>query len=187
MNDNDRAHVVEELQRRVDVLENEAARLRLTAVSRHSTPFSGSRRQVLLGGAGLLGALAGGALLGRAAPSYAASDESTGAPHGPPWNETVPPRADKHLTLRTTLTPLKTHGLLWANYDWDLGAHFVDEHPPVVVATALDDYMAHDVASFCVCAVAVHGKPGAYRATIMVRNISAFATEVEVNAVAFGV
>src|SRR5205807_1138301 len=83
-----------------------------------------------------------GALLGRAAPSYAASDESTGAPQGTPVNETLPPRADKHLTLRTTLTPLKTHGVLWANYDWDLGAHFVDEHPPVVVATALDDYMA---------------------------------------------
>lgn len=187
MNDNDMARVIDELQRRVDTLEHEAARLQPAAAQLPAAPFSSSRRQVLLGGAGMLGALAGGALLGRAEPSYAASNDNLNVTHETALGDTLPPRAGKHLTLQTTLTPLKTRGVLWANHEWDFGAHFVGEQPPVVVATALDDYMEHDVAAFCVCAVAVHGKPGAYRATIMVRNISAFATGVEINALAFGV
>ena len=169
--------VVEALQRRVEALEDEAARLRQPAEHRPAAPLGGSRRQVLLGGAGMLGALASGALLGRVEPAAAAASESSVAA----------PLPARHLSLRATLAPLKTRGVLWAEHEWDFGAHFAGKEPPVVVATALDDYMAHDVAAYCVCAVAVHGTPGAYRATIMVRNISALATEVTINAVAFGV
>jgi len=35
---------------------------------------------------------------------------------------------------------------------------------------------AADPATFCVCAVAGHGTPGGYRATIMVRNVHPHAT-----------
>ncbi len=169
--------VVEALQRRVEALEDEAARLRQPVGQRSPAPCSGSRRQILLSGVGMLGALAGGAVLGRVEPTAAASSESSAA--------TAVPARD--LSLRTTLAPFKTRGILWAEHEWDFGAHFVGTEPPVVVATALDDYMPHDVAAYCVCAVAVHGTPGAYRATIMVRNISALATEVTINAVAYGV
>ena len=171
--------MVETLRRRIEALEAENARLRQTATVTNDTlaPLMGSRRQVLLGGAGLLGALAGGALLGHATPASAATETNLAAE----------PAREKQLSLRASLTPLKTRGVLWANHEWNLGAHFTGARPPVVVATAFDDYMEHDVAACCVCAVAVHGAPGAYRATIMVRHISAFATAVEVNAVAVGV
>ncbi len=179
MDDIDR--VVEALRRRVDALEEENARLRQPATYHSPSEFGGSRRQVLLGGAGMLGALAGGALLGRAEPAHATSSDSA------PAADTLAPHvSQKQLSLQTTLVPLKTRGVLWANYDWDFGTHFTAERPPVVVATAVDDTMEQDVSACCVCAVAVHGKSGAYRATLMVRHIGAFATEVAVNAVAIG-
>jgi hypothetical protein len=178
--------LMETLRRRVEALEAENARLRQTPIATNDVPapLTGSRRQVLLGGAGLLGALAGGAVLGRATPASAATETTLAASAmaGP-----AGPAPEKYLSLRATLTPLKTRGVLWANHEWDLGAHFTGARPPVVVATAFDDYMEHEVAACCVCAVSVHGAPGAYRATIMVRNISAFATTVEINAVALGV
>lgn len=177
--------LMETLQRRIEALEAENTRLRQRAMATDdvSAPLMGSRRQVLLGGAGLLGALAGGAVLGRATPASAAAETTLAASAvaGP-----AGPATETYLSLRATLTPLKTRGVLWANHEWDFGAHFTGARPPVVVATAFDDYMQHDVASCCICAVTVHGAPGAYRATIMVRNISAFATTVEVNAVALG-
>lgn len=174
MNETDR--LVDALQRRVAALEEEAARLRQPAVDHPPAPLSSSRRQVLLGGAGMVGAMAGGALLGYAAP---VADAATA---GDPASAT----GVKHLSLHTILTPLKTRDVLWADHEWAFGAHFTGKQPPVVVATALDDYMEHDVASYCVCAVKVHGAPGAYRATIMVRNISALATAVAINAIAIG-
>ncbi len=183
MSEIDRA--LEALQRRVEALEDEAARLRHEATQRPSAPFSGSRRQLLLGGAGVVGAWAGTALLGRAEPAYAASGAD--APSVSAAGDSALHAPEKHLSLRTTLVPLKTRGVLWVNHEWDFGAHFMGKQPPVVVATAFDNYMEHDTAACCVCAVAVRGEPGAYRATIMVRNISAFATAVELNAVAFGV
>lgn len=178
---------VEALLRRVEALEDEAARPRQATAQRSSAPFSGSRRQLLLGGAGAVGALAGVALLGHAEPGYAAAADSGAAPSVSAPDGPTLHLPEKHLSLQTTLVPLKTRGVLWANHEWDFGTHFTGEQPPVVVATALDNYMEHDVAAFCVCAVAVHGAPGAYRATIMVRNISAYATSVVVSAVAFGV
>lgn len=185
-------HVVEALQRRVEALEEEATRLwqPAPAIQHTTVPFSGSRRQLLLGGAGVLGGWAGGALLGRAEPtSAAATTTDSASDSGPASRGPVlhMPEPERHLSLQTTLVPFKTRGVLWANHDWDFGAHFGGEQPPVVVATACDNYMEHDVTSFCVCAVAVHGSPGAYRATIMVRNISMFATEVVINALALGV
>lgn len=168
----DIGQALETLQRRVEALEEENARLRHPAPVRPSTQTGSSRRQVLIGGAGILGAIMGGQLLGRAEPSYAAAAE--------------PNEAQKYLGLRATVTPLRSRGALWATHEWDLGAHFAGAQPPVVVATAWDDQLDQDMASFCVCAVQVHGTPGAYRAVIMVRNISPFATDVVVNALALG-
>jgi len=170
----DIGQALETLQRRVEALEEENARLRHPAPVRPAPPAGSSRRQVLLGGAGILGAVMGGQLLGRAEPSYAAAIA------------TEPNVAQRYLGLRTTVTPLRSRGALWATHEWDLGEHFAGAQPPVVVATAWDDQLEHDMASFCVCAVQVHGTPGAYRAVIMVRNISPFATEVVVNALALG-
>jgi hypothetical protein len=184
-NNNDITQVVAALQRRVDALEDENARLRQPATLHSSPPVGGTRRQMLIGGAGVLSALAGGALLGRAEPSYAA-----GVAPAVRTEELTPATAhtpEKSVGLQVTLTPMKTRGVLWANHEWELGPRFAGEQPPVVVATAWDDQMEHDVASFCVCAVTVHGAPGAYRATILVRNVSPFATSVVVNALALGV
>jgi hypothetical protein len=44
--------------------------------------------------------------------------------------------------------------------------------PPVVVATAVDDLTDRELSDCAVCAVSVLGKPGAYHAKIMVRNVS---------------
>ena len=135
------------------------------------TPPQANRRQVLARGAGVLGALASGAALGRA-------DAAAG--------EVTATSGQKHLALQVTLVPQQTRRAVWVDHEWDLGAHFTGATPPVVVATALDDYMPHDPATFCVCAVAVHGTPGAYRATIMVRNVHRNATSVAINAIALG-
>lgn len=137
------------------------------------------RRRVLLGGAGLLGALAGSALLGHADAAASAPERASATAQAS--------TAERQASLRVALAPLKTRGVLWVNHEWEFGARFVGEQPPVVVATAFDDTMEHDPAACCVCAVAVRGEPGAYRATIMVRHIGAFATSVEINAVAIGV
>jgi hypothetical protein len=167
---------IEALQRRVDALETENTRLRQRAPRQPSMGRGASRKQVLLGGAGVLGALAGGALVGRGDTALAASSLLTAAQ----------PSKGESLSLRLALTPMKTKGVLWAEHTWEFGGHFRGSRPPVVVATALDDQMEHDKAAYAVCAVSVHGVPGAYQAKIMVRNIGKHATSVVVNAIAMG-
>ncbi len=144
------------------------------------TPAGANRRQILARGAGVLGALAGGVLLGRAEQAAAATAPTAAGV------TTIPSTRQKHLGLQITLAPLQTRHAVWVDHEWDFGAHFTGATPPVVVATALDDHMEHDPSAFCACAVAVRGAPGAYRATIMVRNISKRATTVVINAVAVG-
>jgi hypothetical protein len=67
-----------------------------------------------------------------------------------------------------------------------LGPQFQGEQAPEVVATAADDYMAEDMREACSCSVTVQGTPGAYRATLMVRNVSSHAREVTIQAIAIG-
>ncbi len=167
----DLADTVAALQRRMDILEEENSRLRHHIASRPALGHDASRRQLLVGGVGALGALAGSALLGRGDPVFAAVAEST------------PPRS---LGLQITLPAVRLQHDHWVNYDWHFGSHFTGEQPPVVVASALDDFMEHSLAAYCSCGVAVHGTSGAYTATIMVRNVSKLATVVTINAVALG-
>ena len=120
---------------------------------------------------------AGNSRLGRAVPASAAAL---------PPGAAEAPDAATHLGLRATLAPMRTRGVLWA-------AHRVGSRCAVRRGGAagggghgVDHQLEGDVAACCTCAVAVRGAPGAYRATIVVRNISPFATEVVLNAVALG-
>jgi hypothetical protein len=163
---------IETLTRRVASLEAENSHLRRRSARPLGSATGTSRRQVLLGGAGILTALAGGTLLGHAEPALAAPAEELAV---------RPTRT----SLRIMLAPVKSRSVFWARHEWQLGPQFSGE-PPVVVATAADDYMDVDVTSSPTCGVTVQGKPGAYTAVIMVRNVSQRAGTVEVHAVAFG-
>ncbi|MDB5076140.1 MAG: hypothetical protein JWO42_2319 [Chloroflexi bacterium] len=162
---------VEALRRRVESLEAEKAEAARPARDRLSPDQGASRRQMLVGSVGVLGALAGGALLGGIEPAMAASAAPQAA-------------VQKHEILQIALTPLRSNGVHWARHEWHLGPQFAGVHLPAVIATAADDYMDHDVTSTCSCSVFVQGKPGAYHAVIMVRGIHARAAIVQVHAIA---
>ena len=166
MNEHDLAQALDALQRRVEALEEENTFLRQQTLGE---PRGTSRRHLLAGGAGMVGALAAGALLGSPPPSVAAA-----TPVAPPM-----------LRLSVTLAPVRTQRAVWAEHVWPLGAHFKGE-PPVVVASAYDDAMEHDVALSCTCAAVVRGKPGAYEAHLLVRQVSRSARAVVVHALAVG-
>ena len=171
----DLTQTVETLLRRVEALEAENARLRRQAAPQLPSPeHSASRRQLLLGAAGMAGVLAGGAALAHAQPASAASASASAQAAS----------TRKEQTLCITLTPLTSHGVYWTQHEWSLGAHFTGDRAPVVIATAIDDHMEHDVTSNCTCSVRVQGKPGAYMAVIHVRGIHKYARSVEVTALA---
>ncbi len=163
---------VEALQQRLATLEAENGRLRGPRLP--AAEQATSRRQMLLGGAGVVGALAGGTLLARAQSADAAAVT--------PVVRAAAVR--KEQSLHITLAPLKSSGVYWARHEWHLDAHFNGEHAPTVVANAADDYMDEDVTTACTCSVRLQGKPGAYVAVIMVRGIHKSARTVEVNALA---
>jgi hypothetical protein len=85
------------LQRRVAALEAENERLRAPRLQ--CADQGTSRRRMLLGSAGVVGALAGGSLLARAQPVAAAATV-----------ETPMTASRKEQSLRVTLTPLKSRG-----------------------------------------------------------------------------
>lgn len=174
---NDLEQALTALRRRVEALEKENARLRQGSALSQGTSKT-SRRHVLAAGMGAVSVLAGGALLGHSTPAIAAAPA-----------EVVPANTTDHarsapLSLTVTLEPVMTRRAVWADHEWDFGAHFMGATPPVVVATAYDDYMEHDATTSCACAVIVRGTPGAYSAHIMVRNVSRSARVVVINAVA---
>lgn len=169
----DLEQTLEMLQRRVAALEADNERLRGQAARQPAAEQGTSRRQMLLGGASLVGALAGGTLLAQAQPATAAALPRVQAAS-----------ARKEQALRTTLVPLTSRGVHWAQHDWYLDARFNEDQPPTVIATAADDYMEHDVTASCTCSVRVQGTPGAYVAVILVRGIHRSARTVEVNALA---
>ena len=176
---NDLEQALAALHRRVDALEEENARLRQGPALSQGTSKT-SRRHVLAAGMGAVGALAGGALLGHSTPVLAATPIEARPSKTPEYAFSAP------LSLAVTLEPVMTRRAVWADHEWDFGAHFTSATLPVVVATAYDDYMEHDAATACTCAVIVRGTPGAYSAHIMVRNVSRSARTVVINAVALG-
>lgn len=160
------------LQRRVEALETENAGLRRHMPDQSLVDRPTSRRHLLLGSAGLLGALTGGSLLTHTSVASASS---------------APQVEDRHMaTLRISPTVMRSRGVYWAEHEWQLGPQFNGERAPLVVATATDDYMHRDVTVQCTCSVRVEGTPGDYVAVLMVRGISSHARSVEVHAVAFG-
>lgn len=160
------------LQCRVEALETENIGLRRQLPDRSQSEQTTSRRHLLFGGAGLLGALAGGSLLTQTSVAAASA-----APH-------VEDRPVS--TLRISPTVMRSRGVYWAEHQWHLGPQFRGESAPVVIAMATDDYMHRDVTVQCTCSVRLEGAPGDYTAVIMVRGISSHARTVEVHAVAFG-
>lgn len=161
--------IVAALQRRVEALEAENIGLRRQVPDRSSAERPTSRRHLLVGSAGLLGALAGGSLLTHTAVAAASAAEDR-------------PMA----TLRISPTVMRSRGVYWAAHEWHLGPLFKGERAPVVMALAADDYMHRDVRVQCTCSVRVEGTPGDYVAVLMVRGISSHARSVEVHAVAVG-
>ncbi len=176
---NDLEQALAALHRRVEALEEENARLRQGSALSQAAGKT-SRRHVLAAGVGAVGALAGGALLGHATPVIAAAPAEVIPANTTGHAQSVP------LSLTVTLEPVMTRRAVWADHEWEFGAHFRGATPPVVVATAYDDYMEHDATTACTCAVIVRGTPGAYSAHIMVRNVSRSARTVVINAVALG-
>ncbi len=160
------------LQRRVEALEMENTGLRRHVQGRALADQPTSRRRLLFGSAGLLGALAGGSLLAHTSVASAASD---------------PQVEDRQVaTLRISPTVMRSKGVYWAEHAWHLGPQFKGDRAPLVIATATDDYMHRDVTVQCSCSVRVEGTPGDYVAVLMVRGISSHARSVDVQAVAFG-
>ena len=159
------------LQRRVEALEMENVGLRRQVPDHSLVDQPTSRRHLLFGSAGLLGALAGGSLL-----THTPAASASSAPRGD----------DRQLaTLRISPTVMRSRGVYWAEHEWHLGPQFKGERAPLVVAMATDDYMHRDVTVQCTCSVRVEGTAGEYVAVLMVRGISSHARSVEVHAVAF--
>jgi hypothetical protein len=162
---------VDALQRRVGALEMENGGLRRQVLDGSRADRPTSRRHLLFGSAGLLGALAGGSLLTHTSVASASAVQVE----------------DRQIaTLRASPTVMRSRGVYWAEHEWHLGPQFKGERAPLVIATATDDYMHRDVTVQCSCSARVEGKPGAYVAVLMVRGISSHARSVEVQAAAFG-
>lgn len=185
-------HTVEALLGRVAALEEENRQLRRQP--RRDPPAGEhglNRRQLFGGGAGLLGALAGGALLtpGQASTSSASTVAPAPAPGDLYLSDGVTSTQLARPTLvalRVTLAPERSGGHQWARYEWDLAAHFTGARAPVIIASALDDHHGAGPEAAPTCAVSVQGQPGAYRAAILVHNVGHWASAVTLTALAIG-
>ena len=180
---NDIEQTLTALSNRVAALEAENARLR-TAGQASPAPGGGgrlhSRRDLLAGGAGLLGVFAAGNLV---APIAA------GAAPVAPDAHVVRARqyADPVLIgTRVTLVPQRGGGYHWARYVWDLGDGFAGSEPPAVFAAASDDYHESGERAEPTIAVTLRREAGKWQAEILVNHVGHLATEVTLNAIAFG-
>jgi hypothetical protein len=90
------------------------------------------------------------------------------------------------LGTRVTLVPQRGGGHHWARYEWDLDQRFTGEEPPAVLAAAADDYHGTAEQAEPTVAVAVHREDGVWRAEILVNHVGHLATEVTLQAIAFG-
>jgi len=179
----DLEQTVAALAERVALLEAENTRLRLSAEPRPMPSDTGrtqSRRSLLAGSAGLLGALAGSKLL---APGQAAAAAAPITTHVVQARQYVAPVL---LGTRVTLAPQRGGGYHWARYVWDMDGSFAGEQPPAVLAAASDDYHGSGERAEPTVAVTLQREAGTWRAEILVNHVGHLATEVSLNAVAFG-
>jgi hypothetical protein len=147
------------------------------------TPVAGrtpSRRSLLVGGAGLLGALAGTNVL-RAGRAAAAPVSATA--HVVQAQQYTAPLL---LGTRVTLVPQRGGGYHWARYVWTMEASFAGEQPPTVLAAAADDYHGSGERAEPTVAVRLQREVGIWQAEILVNHVGHLATEVTLNAIAFG-
>ncbi|GAC1401766.1 MAG: hypothetical protein NVSMB65_19150 [Chloroflexota bacterium] len=149
-----------------------------------TTETSMSRWGLIAGGAGMLGAAAGGALL------HGGTAVEAATPAGPDRANArgVTSRQFLHPTIVgvQATVPVQVSGARhWARYEWALAGHFTGARAPVVVASVLAPHHEGGDAPLT-CIVSSHGTPGAYHAIVTVHGVSAPATEVTINALAFG-
>src|SRR5665213_280003 len=129
---------VHALARRVADLERDNAHLKAESARRRAVPaLSGepSRRGLLIGGAGIVGILAGGALT---RPDRAAAAPAPALPEIAHHDQLTQPRI---VGVRAVVPSEHGAGNHSARYIWDLAAHFTGDDAPVVVAVALDNYL----------------------------------------------
>jgi hypothetical protein len=176
--------IIAALTQRVEVLEQENEHLRRAAQGTPA-PVAGattSRRRLLTGGAGLLGVLAGAGFLEHTSPAGAAAEAARAAGTVRSSQLAKP----KIVALQTAVPVQHSGGAHWARYEWDLAEHFSGALPPVVVASAVDDFQGTTAPAIPTCAVSVHEEGGRYRAAILLGNLSHLAGEATLNALAFG-
>src|SRR6185312_9120159 len=119
------------LAARVAALEAENERLRVLAASqRPAQDTAPSRRGLLLGGAGLFGAMIVGAGASTGQASAAAAHLVEAAQYEAPIL----------LGARLTAAPQRGGGYHWARFTWDMNGAFVGDQPPAVLAAVSDDY-----------------------------------------------
>ena len=180
MNDVERA--LAQLSERVAALEVENTRLRAehcgpTQVTRRMTTYS--RRGLLVGSAGMIGAMA--AVVTQMPSVAGAAPVSTeGAVMATRYRE-------PHLLgTRVRLTPQHGGGAYSARYLWDMDGTFAGDEPPAVVACAADDYHGSSERAEPTVAVVLRRSDSAWQAEIVVSHVGHLATEVTVNVIAFG-
>lgn len=175
--------IVASLLQRVEALEQENERLRQAARGGPSQASAAitSRRGLLAGSAGLIGALAGAGFLERGGSAGAAAEGSaTGTVHS------LELRRPVMVALQAVVPVQHSGGKHWAHLKWDLAGHFTGARAPVVVASAVDDFHGTDPGAVPTCAVSVQRTGGSFQATLLLGSLSHLATEATVNAIAFG-
>lgn len=177
-------NVIVALQQRVEALEQQNERLSRAA---HGIPAASgsvitSRRGLLAGSAGLIGALAGAGLLEHAGSAGAAAD----APATAGTVRSLELKNPVIVALQAAVPVQHSGGNHWARLEWDLAEHFGGARPPVVVASTVDDFDGTSAGAVPTCAVSVQRVDGRFRARIMLGSLSHLAGEATVNAIAFG-
>ncbi len=170
------------LSERVAALEVENARLRAEHHGR-TQAVSGtatySRRGLLAGSAGMLGAVAA-----------AVTQVPVAAGAAPASNEGVVQatqyREPHILGTRVRLTPQHGGGAYSARYVWDMDGTFAGDEPPAVIAAASDDYHGSSERAEPTIAVALRRSGRTWQAEIVVNHVGHLAAEVTLNAIAFG-
>jgi hypothetical protein len=170
------------LARRVAALEEENERLRLVGGSVPTAPGGDrtpSRRGLLVGGAGLIGAFAGSSLL------------ASGRAGAAPASVSHVVQADQYavpllIGTRVVLEPQRGGGHHWACYVWAMDAQFAAAEAPAVLAAAADNYHGAAARAEPTVAVDVRREGGVWKAEILVNHIGHLATAVTLNAIAFG-
>ncbi len=176
--------IVAALQQRVEALEQDNERLRRSARGAPAAAATAitSRRGLLAGSAGVIGALAGAGFLEHAGSAGAAAD----APATAGTVRSLELRKPVIAALQAVVPVQHSGGNHWARLEWDLAVYFSGARSPVVVASVVDDFHGTAAGAVPTCAVSVQRVDGGFRATLTLGNLSHLAGEATVNALAFG-